>query len=282
MIDSNCGIFRVGLFEIDVDIDYNNDESRELVEFLFQDLPRSGSPVSDRRFEVLVVGKPAKMSLWLGEKQLYFGESKQALAHILVNEIIYDCITNNSNDHAVHAAAFCVGERGVIMPGKSGSGKSSLAAWLTAQGYTYLTDELVLLSKMGRIRPFTRPLSLKPPACDVLTHLLSLKADEILTGQIGTMVPHRSLNRQWTSVNPSLGLLIYPEFIKDQRATLTKISSARSCLKLMESYVNARNIPEHGFSEIAALTRTVTSYELKFGSFDDLPPILYPVLSAGL
>jgi hypothetical protein len=128
MIDDKCGTFRVGLFEIGVDIDYNSDESRELIEFLFQDLPRSESAVSGRRFEVLIVGKPAKMSLWLGEKQLYFGESKQALAHILVNEIVYDCITNNNNDHAIHAAAFCIGDRDVMMPGKSGSGKSSLAA----------------------------------------------------------------------------------------------------------------------------------------------------------
>ena len=282
MINSNCGTFRVGLFEIDVDIDYNSAESRELVEFLFQDLPRSGSPVSARRFEVLIVGKPAKMSLWLGEKQLYFGGSKQALAHILVNEVIYDCITNNNNDHAIHAAAFCIGDRGVMMPGKSGSGKSSLAAWLTAQGYTYLTDELVLLSEAGRIRPFTRPLSLKSPADEMLTRLLSLKTDEILVGEHGTMVPHRSLNRHWTSINPSLDLLIYPEFIKGHRATLTKISSASSCLKLMDCYVNARNIPDHGFSKIAALTRRATSYDLKFGSFDDLSPILQPLLSAGL
>jgi hypothetical protein len=153
---------------------------------------------------------------------------------------------------------------------------------VAAQGYTYLTDELVLLSKTGRIHPFTRPLSLKPPADEILTHLLSLKADEILIGEHGPMVPHRSLNRQWTSINPSLDLLLYPEFIKDHRATLTKISSASSCFKLMDCYVNARNIPDHGFSKIAELTRMATSYEMKFGNFEDLPPILRPLLSAGL
>ena len=77
---------------------------------------------------------------------------------------------------------------------------------------------------------------------------------EIDVGECGTMVPHRRLNRQWTSINPSLDLLIYPEVIKGHRATLTKTSSASSCLKLMGCYVNARNIPDHGFSKIAEIS----------------------------
>jgi hypothetical protein len=282
MINSNCGTIRVGLFAIDVAIDYNNNEAQDLIHFLFQDLPGGALPLSARRFEVLIVGRPAKMSLWQGEKQLYFGESCQAMAHILVNEIIYDCITHNSNDHAIHAAAFGFGKRGFILPGKSGSGKSSLAAWLTAQGCTYLTDELVLLAKEGRITPFTRPISLKSPSFEILSRDIPLAKDTLLIGQEGAMIPHRILNPHWIPASFTLDTIIFPKYIKDHSATLTELSSIRSCMKLLECYVNARNIPNHGFGEIAELTRQAACYELKFGSFDDLPRALQPVLSTGL
>ena len=284
MIKKDYGTYRIGLFEIDVEIDYNSTESRELIDFLFRDLPAQGAPLSPRRFEVLIVGDPSRMSLWAGEKQLYFGQSKHALAHMLVNEIIYDCIINNYKDHAVHAAAFCIGNRGIIMPGKSGSGKSSLAAWLTVffgtQGCSYLTDELVLLSKTGRIRSFTRPISLKSPSCEALGKHIPRNNDENLAGQPGVMVPHRSLTGHWTAITPMLDTLIFPEFIKDHPASLTRLSGARSCLRLMECFVNARNIQDHGFKELAELTRSTKSFELKYGSFADLPAILQPVLFA--
>lgn len=278
MINKDCGTYRVGLFDIDVEIDYNSEESRDLIDFLFRDLSSKGAPVSNRRFEVLIVGRPARISLWLGERQLYFGDSKREMAHILVNEIIYDCITNN-NDFAVHAAAFHIGNCGLIMPGKSGSGKSSLAAWLTSQGYGYLTDELVLLSKEGIIRSFTRPISLKPPSYEVLNRLIPLDEEEFLVGQNGAMISHRSLNGSWAEATPSLDILVYPEFKENHPTTLTEISSARSCLNLMECYVNARNIPNHGFKELAELTRRAVSYELKFSSFNELKPVFQQLTS---
>jgi len=63
---------------------------------------------------------------------------------------------------AVHAAAVGAGERGVLLPGATGSGKSTLTAALIGAGFTYLTDELTLLMpEPGRIRPAPVSLGLK-------------------------------------------------------------------------------------------------------------------------
>lgn len=278
MIKSKRGTCRVGLFGTAVEIEYNNDEARELIHFLFRDLSPDGAPVSNRRFDVIMVGKPARISLWQEEKQLYFGESKHALASILVNEILYECIVNNSADQALHAAALACGDKGILLPGKSGSGKSSLAAWLTVWGCTYLTDELVLLSPEGLIRSFTRPFTLRQPTLAALTPTVHIDQAECFVGEAGTMVPHRCLNPRWAASTPRLCCLVFPKFIEHHPATLTKLTNAQGCMQLMGCYVNARNFAGHGFSELAGFVREVPSYELKFGSFSDVMQVLLPLL----
>jgi hypothetical protein len=272
------GVYRVGVYETDVEITYNNQEARELIHFLFRDMKSSGAPVSSRSFDVVMAGKPTRMSLWEGEKQIYFGQCQQTLAHLLVNEVIFEGIVGNHHYLALHAGAVAVGAEGILLPGKSGSGKSTLTAWLVGRGLTYLTDELLLLAADGRILPFTRPLSLKSPASALIVELFDLEREKLLSGPQGTMIPYRLLNNAGIETLPRLDTIIFPEFVAESGSALTKISHARCCLKLLETYVNARNLADHGFAEMAALTRGAKAYELHYGSFDDLPRLLAPLL----
>lgn len=270
----NTGTYRVGLFGVTVEIDYNSNEAWQLINFLFKDLPHEKALVSNRRFDLIMAGSPTRMSLWQDEKQLYFGKSKHALAYILINEMIYECITNSVRDQALHAAALVFKGKGILLPGKSGSGKSSLAAWLTSRGHTYLTDELVLVSSRGIMRAFTRPLSLAQKSIAALSLHMPLNQAECLIGRWGTMVPHRCLNPQWSGSTPRLAYIVFPHYKHHQPTTITKLTSAQSCLKLMSCYVNARSFNEHGFSELAGLARTAVSYELQFGRFSDVEDVL--------
>ena len=279
MINRNRGTYRAGLPGINVEIDYNNDEASAFLDFLLGDMPGSESPVSGRKFDLLIVGRPARMSLWIDDKQLYYGESRYTLAYILVNELVYECIVNNHQFHALHAAALAYQDRGILLAGKSGSGKSSLAAWLTAKGGTYLSDELILVSGERRLHPFVRPLSLTSATFENLARHIAIDPDDCLVDSRGVMLPHRTLNPRWTRTTPSLAAIIHPEFIEGHPAELSRLSSGRGCLKLLESHVNARNIPDHGFSRIAELTRQIESYHLQFGSFDGLMDLLQPVLT---
>jgi hypothetical protein len=38
----------------------------------------------------------------------------------------------------------------------------------------------------------------------------------------------------------------------------------------MQTLVNARNLPEHGFSEITRLVRHIPAYVMRYGSFDQI------------
>ena len=62
---------------------------------------------------------------------------------------------------AVHAGAVQWGERVLLLPGITHSGKSSLVAELLRRGATYFSDEYALIDAEGRVHPFPRPLLLR-------------------------------------------------------------------------------------------------------------------------
>ncbi len=62
---------------------------------------------------------------------------------------------------AVHACAVAFDGRAVLVPGRSLSGKSTIAAALVDQGGTYYSDEYALLDPDGQVLPYARPLTLR-------------------------------------------------------------------------------------------------------------------------
>ena len=186
--------FNTGIGEQLFEIDCNNSDAYDLAAFLFSDFPGSSSQIPSLKYDILSVGKHPTLSLWLGERRLYFGESAYQLAYILMNEVIFHCINYNSQQHALHAGAVHKGDKCFILPGKSGKGKSSVTAWLISNGFYYLTDELIFLSSDGKVIPLTRPINIKVSVS--LFPWLNIKnnADQIIEDKKGSMIPHRLLN----------------------------------------------------------------------------------------
>ncbi|MGH6800936.1 MAG: hypothetical protein ACRECZ_05915 [Methylocella sp.] len=64
-----------------------------------------------------------------------------------------------------HAAAASRGGHGVLLPGVSGTGKSTLAAFLTGHGFAYLWDDTIAMSRADwalRPLPPVSPSNLLP------------------------------------------------------------------------------------------------------------------------
>ena len=59
----------------------------------------------------------------------------------------------------LHSAAMAKGNKAVLLPGPSESGKSTLTLGLLNYGYQYLTDEVVVINLSDlRVLPFQRPI----------------------------------------------------------------------------------------------------------------------------
>lgn len=65
-------------------------------------------------------------------------------------------------DHTfVHAAGLAHGDKGLLIIGHSNVGKTSLALEMVMNGYSFLGDDLVILSKKGDILSFPKPVKLE-------------------------------------------------------------------------------------------------------------------------
>jgi len=270
------GSFLVGFCDRFVKVTYNCSQAASLLEFLFSDqLADANMPVL-ATYDLLFVGREPMLSLWREDRHLYLGTSVYDLAYTLMNEVIYQGIQDNNAGLAIHAAGVSIDGQGVLLPGKSGSGKSTLATWLVARKCTYLSDELVVVSAHDDhlMIPFTRPISLKQGSVEALAEILPKNGSSFLRGANGLMLAHRQINRKFSYTTPPLRAIVFPKYQKNTVAQITRMSGAMACAKLMESYVNARNIDGHGMAELARICRSIPSYRLTYGQLNSLPNLL--------
>ncbi|WP_458774624.1 hypothetical protein [Desulforhopalus sp. 52FAK] len=271
-MNGNPRVYLIGFGDHTFEMRCNNDDAYGIAEFLFLDFPGSMAATSIKQYDIISSGPIPMLSLWEGDKRLYFGTSRYQLAYILMNEVFFCCINTNTSHHALHAGAVYRDNRCIILPGQSGNGKSTLCSWLIMNGFQYLTDELVFLDEDAQVLPITRPISLKVGPSHK-SWLLTEEHDGIITSDSGSMIPHRLLNNNFKPRQPKASDIIFPQYAPDAQPGLKEISPAKSSLYLLRSHVNARNLQGHGVSEMASIVKKCRSFTLCYRSFDDLRDI---------
>lgn len=81
----------------------------------------------------------------------------------------------------VHAGAVGWRGRAILVPGRSGSGKSELVAALVRAGADYLSDEFAVLDREGKVHPYRRPLALRRPSG---TSRVAVDSDASVAGSV--------------------------------------------------------------------------------------------------
>ena len=263
-----------------VAIEYDIPEGQEIVDFLYRDLDER----PDRKPHVtLTIGKQEdnQFTLHRAAVQLYHGRSKASLANILVGETLYHLTDKSENGMAIHAAALSRNSCGIILPGKSGAGKSSLTTWLLQSGYNYLTDELIFIRERSLdIEAFTRPINIKRRGMPAIGKRFdfSVHAKDTLISPHVAMIPHR-LFKPDNKIEPSrLALILFPNHHEGAELELLRLSKAQAGLALMECLVNARNLNGHGFGEATRVAREVPAYRLTYSRFEQLAQSLPDIL----
>jgi hypothetical protein len=74
----------------------------------------------------------------------------------------------------LHAGAVAWRGRGILFPGRSHSGKSTLVRALVAAGASYLSDEFAVLDENGLVHPFARPIWLRTETGRISYHASEL------------------------------------------------------------------------------------------------------------
>lgn len=252
-------------------VDWCGAAAQKLIDFLCCDLQRDMVKSPRKIYQLYVNREASQYSLKNDQQQFYAGDDYYELAYALINEIIYQVIVDKKDGLAIHAGAVGTGAGGVLLPGESGSGKSTFTAWLLSCGCRYLTDELVVLDvESSEIDPFTRPVSFKTGSVPVVQNMISFDAEDAISGSNGLMLPHRLFNQNFNRQRVPLSLILFPRYRSGVPTTITPLSGALGCARLIECYVNARNIKDHGIGRIAQIIRNTPVYQVTYGSFDGL------------
>lgn len=167
-----------------------------------------------------------------------------------------------------HAALLSCNGHGILLPAVAGSGKTTLAAWLLGQGFDFCSDELAAVAGTGESDGLTRPLNIKPGSMPVVNGFDWLhEAQQLARLSCGVMLlpwaraPVHSLPLQ---------LVVSPKFVPGAPFHVQPLSPGRCALTLMESLLNARNLPKHGLTLTTSLAATLPGYRLTYSRLEDV------------
>ncbi len=255
-------------------------ELQHILDFLFTDI--AGQNDADV-VESLVIKRNTEKNVWALHKNnqsLFRGDSLPGLGVILMGEVLFHLIRENKTGLAIHAGMVSDDKSTTLIPGTSGSGKSSVTTWLLKNGMRYHTDELVTIDfQTEEVSPFARPLNIKTRGVKAVSEIVDLDeiADRTEVSAGVTMIPHRLVNPDFRVEKPKITHITFPQYIAESEPEVIKLSGAEAGLELMRSNVIARNIPNHGFKEVIKLVKNIPAFKIHYQHFDDLPGLIEAV-----
>jgi hypothetical protein len=271
---------------------YNGSQPATIIDFLFRYLPPE---LNSRRphitFHLLTDEGSGQLTLRREDTLIYTGDSLARAAELLQSQVCYHLADRSQGGVLLHAAALAWQGWGLILPGATGAGKSTLTAWLLTQGFDYLTDELVFIPTGSEtMQAFTRPLNLKRPARPIWRNLVTgsiwpelvltdLAMDLVLPDLLQPAVKQTSKIIEISEVCWPLRLIVFPRYRPDDEFSLSPLSKAQATKALLEGLVNARNLPEHGLPEAVRLARAIPAYQMSYSDFAQIGLQLERLLS---
>jgi hypothetical protein len=255
-----------------VAIRWEGRDAFDILDYLFKEnlhiLSDSAVPLFTLKTE-----EPESLVLNQGDTTLCKGD-RGNIAVRLLRRVVYEMAKVTRSGPVFHAAALSRNGCSILIPGKSGSGKTFLAAGLAVNGFSYLTDEMTLINtKDLHLKGFLKPLHIKDSQAYERYYSQTIPAGgqsqpglvhlPVFTGFLTNCFRNHRDNRQ------SLGkatMIVFPRYERSAELHIERLGPANTGLLLLESLINAGNLASRGFHEISALSRKIPAYRVTYGN----------------
>lgn len=154
--------FTVRVYNCSILIEAPGSEVCSLLDrFILPSLPRAESAGAVPDICVRVVQEGEQLQLLIQNFLVKSAPEAKDLIVPLIKVLDDEVIGRLDPLRAIHSGAVLWGDRAILLPGSTHSGKSSLVAELARRGATYYSDEFALIDPEGCVHPYPRPLLLR-------------------------------------------------------------------------------------------------------------------------
>lgn len=214
----------------------------------------------------LVTGAPATRVLGLvrsPDATLTLVEDGEVVLSGIAVEIAAATVVWRLNEHAaaaegyqvIHAGVVARGQRAVILPGRSGAGKTELCAAAIREGYTYLSDEQAALdTRTGLLSPYAKPLGIGEQV--------------VAPSSLAPLVP--------AEPTPP-ATIVFPNYQASADAPTS--SRVPTALTLLGLCAHSKHVDRDGFLWLAGLARSCPAHTVTYSTSADALAVLEEALA---
>jgi hypothetical protein len=158
----------------------------------------------------------------------------------------------------LHAGAAATRDYALVFPGFSGQGKSTMVTRLCAQGWNYLSDDIVPLDlQTNKVSPFPLiPATRIFPGKSVSRHLVNELRKTVVS------LRPEAICREARPIRA----LIFPNYYASAPVSLLRCSSSDAAIQLFQNCLNFAAHKEAAVKYICQLVQRVPVYRLTFGN----------------
>lgn len=254
---------RYDLLGVQVDVRSNRPEVVDLLDRLNAEL-RSHDPAAPAELSYVArtYDGASDWEVSHGGEELRWCENALDAASFLEWHMCGRAIERRHDLLHVHGAVLAGATASVLLPGRSGIGKTTFALALALRGPRLLADDVVFLRTTDwRPEPFPRSFHIHDDALPRLVPL-GLRYDE-RADHIGDYLCASVLGPWDRSLGPPVRSVVFPRLDPAGPLALVPLSHAEATLELMRYSKNLRHFPRSGLDLVSSLLGNVRCFELQ-------------------
>lgn len=215
---------RFGLvaFGLRILVEADSNEAHQLLQrSVFPSIDRSQFGTESADLRIRVIRRTDQFHLVVDDQRIKSSSHPSGLLRSVIDCLDRAVIARLKDFHAVHAGAVLIGNRALLVPGPSHSGKSSLVPELLRCGASCFSDEYALIDRQGRVHAYPRPLMIR-----------SSQGDQrfALPEQFNSCVP---------DVSAPVGWILSLQFSPSSRWNVAETSQGQGMMSLLQNTPHA-------------------------------------------
>ena len=179
----------------------------------------------------------------------------------------------------IHSAVLAKNGKAVLFPAPPGSGKSTLTAYLSRNGWRLLSDEMALITPLTlEVTPFVRPICLKNDSIDLVKSwypkaTFSTIAKDTHKGDVVHMAPDEDSVKLQNETAQIAGV-VFPKFTKNKFCDIFSMDKATAYTVLTENAFNFSVLQGRGVQSIIKIVEQVPAFEVHYNNLEELDKFL--------